>query len=151
MPENSLKDTVKNLPAEEREKALARAAGGNKAISETVTRPITFRSCMTAAELMRYANPTQGVKPQGTPCQMHVVSKTSTEVVVRGTCNMGEWGTTKSESHTKLLSREAFTVTTTTVSSTGSQTHRIETEINAKWVASSCDAVKGPPGARTPQ
>lgn len=167
-----LQQAVKNLPPEQRDRMLAQAAARNKALSDALTKamsqPITIKSCMTAAELSQYGKPAQdgnlpeglkgltqllqsGIQQGGIKCQKHVVSTTPTESVVTGTCSLGAGGTSKTESHSKLLSREAFTLTVVTETSSGPQTHRTETLISSKWLASSCDDVKEATGSKTVQ
>lgn len=75
-------------------------------------------------------------------CQLHVVSRTASEITTTGTCSLGGEGTTNVESHSNVVSPEAFTMSSTVTTSIGYQTMCTEMETKAKWLESSCGDVK---------
>jgi hypothetical protein len=133
-------DSLKHLPPDRRKELLEKLADAGKLPDTTST---TVKTCVTPAKLRDNMSDLSTLRDAfAQDCQMHTVSSAASETTTTGTCNLGALGTMSVESHTKVVSREAYTVIATVVTSIGPQTVRAEMETKAKWLGSNCGDVK---------
>jgi hypothetical protein len=118
------------IPPERRAQMIA-------AIKASANRTHTYRQCMTTDKLSKGFD----VQPSHENCQRSVVANSATDMTVKEQCS-GDDGVQSVNVHFHADSSESVTGTVTAIVTRGGQSMNFDSNMQGKWLGSSCGDVK---------